>query len=109
MYVEHVELYSCKDISDWESDSVSRELTSLSLIAINLSLAAAPLSFNFFLGGFVDSGLLHFRVPSGLRFGVEVLPGVTLFLSNAFIAPEAIVVLIDSNSIESISNVLSVN
>ena len=87
---------------------MSRELTSLSLIAINLSLTAAPLSFNFFLGGFLDSGLLHFRVPSGLYFGVEVLPGVTLFLSNAFIAPEAIVVLIDSNLIESISNVLSV-
>ena len=29
MYVEHVELYSCEDISDQESDSVSRELTSL--------------------------------------------------------------------------------
>ena len=59
--------------------------------------------------GFVDSGLLCFGVPSGLHFGVEVLPGVTSFLSNAFIAPEPIVVLIDSNSIESISNVLSVN
>ena len=29
MYVKHVELYSCEDISDQESDSVSRELTSL--------------------------------------------------------------------------------
>ena len=47
-YVEHVKLYSCEDISDCESDSVSRELTSLSLIAINLSLAAALLNFNFF-------------------------------------------------------------
>ena len=88
---------------------MSRELTSLFLIAINFSLAAAPLSFNFSFIGFVDSGLLCFEVPSGLCLGVEVLPGVTLFLSNAFIAPEAIVVLIDSNSIESISNVLSVN
>ena len=69
---------------------MSREITSLSLIAINLSLTAALLSFNFFLGGFVDSGLLHFGVQSGLRFGVEVLPGVTSFLSNAFIAPKAI-------------------
>ena len=43
MYVKHVELYSCEDISDCESDSVSRELTSLSRIVINLSLAAAPL------------------------------------------------------------------
>ena len=87
---------------------MSRELTSLSLIAINLSLTAALLNFNFFFGGFVDSGLLCFEVPSGLCLGVELLPGVTSFLSSAFIAPEAIVVLIDSNSIESISNVLSV-
>ena len=47
-YVKHVKLYSCKDINDCESDSVSRELTSLSLIAINLSLTAAPLNINFF-------------------------------------------------------------
>ena len=59
---------------------MSRELTSLSLIAIYLSLAAAQLNFNFFLGGFVDPGLLHFGVPSGLRFGVEVIPGITSFL-----------------------------
>ena len=87
---------------------MSRELTSLSLITINLSLTAALLNLNFFLGGLVDLGYLHFGVPSGLRFGVEVLPGVTSFLRSAFIASEAIVVLIDSNLIESISNVLSV-
>ena len=62
MYVEHVELYSCEDVSDWESDSVSKELTSLSLIAIKLSLTAAPLHFNFFLGGLVDSGFIRFGV-----------------------------------------------
>ena len=62
---------------------MSRELTSLSLIAINLSLAATPLNFNFFLGELVDSGLLRFGVPSGLHFGVEDLPGVTSFLRSA--------------------------
>ena len=73
MYVEHVELYSCKDISDCESDSVSRELTSLSHIAINLSLAAAPLNFNFFLGGLLDLGFVHFGVAAGLLcFGVDI-------------------------------------
>ena len=78
MYVKHVKLYSCKDLSDWESDSVSRELTSLSPIAINLSLTAALLNFNFFLGGLVDSRFVCFGVPAGLLcFGVEVLPGVT--------------------------------
>ena len=41
-----------------------------------------------------------------LRFGVDVLPGVTSFLRSAFIPPKAMVVLIDFRSIESISNVL---
>ena len=50
-HVKHVELYSCEDTSDCESDSVSRELMSLSLIAINLSLTAAPLNYNFLLMG----------------------------------------------------------
>ena len=59
----YVKLYSCKDVSDSESDSVSRELLSLSLIAINLSLAAEPLNLNFFLGGLVDLGLLCFGAP----------------------------------------------
>ena len=72
-YVEDVEICSCEDISDCESDSVSRELMSLSLIAINLSLMTAPLNFNFFSflvgGSFQVSnawvwmsslGLLHF-------------------------------------------------
>ena len=100
-YVEHFKLYSCKDISDSESYSVSGELMSLSLIAINLSLAVAPLNFNFFLGG---------RLTLGFQcFGVDVLPGVTSFLKSAFIAQEAIIVLIDSRSIESMSNVLSNN
>ena len=71
---------------------MSRELTSLSLMAITFSLTAALLNFNFFffvvLGSTV-SGLLH--------FGVDVLPGVTALIS-AFIAPDAIVVLMESNS-----------
>ena len=111
--MEHVELYSCKDISDCEPDSVSRELTSLSLIVINLSLTAAPLNFNFFLGGGLALRLPCFGVDvlprvilDVLCFGVDVLPGVTSFLRSAFIAPKAMVVLIDSRSIESISNIL---
>ena len=109
-YVKHVKLYSCEDISDCESDSVFRELTLLSCIAINLSLTVAPLNFNFFLGRLLDLGFVHSGVAAGLLcFGVEVLLGVTSFLRSAFIASKAIVVLIDSNLIESISNVLSTN
>ena len=96
-HVKHVELYSCKDISYCESDSVLREL---SLIAIHLFLATAPLNFSFFFSGGLASGFQC--------LGVDVLPGVTSFLST-FIAPKAIVVLIDSRSIESMSNVLSYN
>ena len=116
MYVKYVELYSCEDICECESDSVSRELTSLSLIAINLSLTAAPLNFNFFLGGGLALGLPHFGVDvlpgvisDLLCSGVDIFPGVTSFLRTTFIAPKATVVLIDSGSIESISNVLSNN
>ena len=95
---------------------MSRELTLLSLIAINLSLTAAPLNLNFFLGGGLALGFPHFSVDVHpgviwdiLHFGVDVLPGVTSFLRSAFIAPKAIVVLIDSRSIECMSNVLSDN
>ena len=95
---------------------MSRELMLLSVIAINLSLAAAPLNFNFFLGGGLALGLPHFGVDvlpgvilDLLCFGVDVLPGVTLFWRSAFIAPKAMVVLIDYRSIESIFNVLSDN
>ena len=45
-------------------------------------------------------------IPTDIS-GVEVLPGVTSFLRSAFIALQATVVLIDSNLIESTSNVLS--
>ena len=72
-YVKHVELYSCEDISDCESDSVSRELTLLSCIAINLSLTAAPLNFNFFLGRLFDLGFIRSGVAAGLLcFGVDI-------------------------------------
>ena len=82
------------------SDSVSREIISLLLMAITLSLTAAPLNFNFFLLvlGSTISGLLY--------FGVDVLQGVTALIS-AFIAPDAIIILVESNSIDSISSALS--
>ena len=84
-------------------DSVSRELTSLSLMAITLSLTAAPLNFNFF---FI---VLGSTVLGLLCFGVDVLPGVTAFVRSAFIAPDTIIVLVETEfkSIDSISSALS--
>ena len=84
--IEHVvtvENYSCEENKDFcESESVSRELISLSFIMFNCSFAVEILIFNFFLGAFAIT------VSMQGCLGVHVPLGATSFLNSADSASE---------------------